>query len=175
MASGAGDGMGDRGYGKGDGENSDRSGMNPNRQKGFGSAASRIETPSLSDMQARQGAIVARFMTFAQRKSSFVVELYNTAFYKLKPNWDKIAEFICNDLCQSAADRKEIMDVQFHPVKMLIFVKCSDDRWRDIFVARLQSQNGIVWQAFGVRVKGYSLDSQVKFIRLLGASPETKE
>ena len=33
-------------------------GLNPNRQKGFGAAASkRIETPSLNDMRARQGAV----------------------------------------------------------------------------------------------------------------------
>ena len=33
----------------------------------------------------------------------------------------------------------------------------------------------MIWGDYGVRVKGYSLDAQVKFIRLLGVSPETGE
>ena len=43
----------------------DRSGLKPNRQKGFGNnVIGRIETPSLNEMKAKQGAIVARFITF---------------------------------------------------------------------------------------------------------------
>ena len=37
---------------------------------------------------------------------------------------------------------------------------------------RIQSE-GITWPAYGVKVREYSLDVQVKFIRLLGVSPET--
>ena len=52
----------------------DGSGLNPMRQRGFGATGTgtgtRIETPSLGDMRAKQGAIVARFMTFFQRKTS---------------------------------------------------------------------------------------------------------
>ena len=33
----------------------------------------------------------------------------------------------------------------------------------------------MTWCEYGVRVKGYSLDAEVKFIRLLGVSPETGE
>ena len=58
----------------------DQSGLNPNRQKGFGAPSTRIETPTLSEMKAKQDAIVARFLTFAQRKASLVVELYNGVF-----------------------------------------------------------------------------------------------
>ena len=32
-----------------------------------------------------------------------------------------------------------------------------------------------MWKDYGVTVKGYSLDAEVKFIRLLGVSPETGE
>ena len=124
----------------------DGSGLNPNRQRGFGSPSRRIETPSLSDMKARQAAVVAKFMTFFQRKCSLVIELYNAVFYKQKPTWDKIADFVCNDLCPTAELRKEVQDVQFHPVKMLIFVKCSEDRWRDILVEKLQSPQGVIWK-----------------------------
>ena len=63
----------------------------------------------------------------------------------------------------------------FHPVKMLIFIKCVNDDYRDSLVTRLQSKEGVVWKDYGVRVKGYSLDAEVKFIRVLGVSPETKE
>ena len=151
----------------------DNSGLNPHRLRGF--VTNRIETPSLSEMKARQGAIVARFMTFAQRKSSLVIELYNGVFYKQKPTWDKIAEFVCNDLCATSEHRQTVKDVQFHPVKMLIFVKCASDKGRDELVSRLQSKEGIVWKDYRVKVKGYSLDASVKFIRVLGVSPETSE
>ena len=33
----------------------------------------------------------------------------------------------------------------------------------------------MIWTEYGVRVKGYSLYAEVKFIRLLGVSPETGE
>ena len=71
--------------------------------------------------------------------------------------------------------RKEIKDVQFHPVKMLLFIRFSEDSFRDEVVAKIQSPAGLVWSDYRVRVKGYSLDAQVKFIRLLGVSPETGE
>ena len=50
--------------------NMSNDGLNPNRQKGFGAAASkRIETPTLNDMRARQGAVVAKFMNFMQERT----------------------------------------------------------------------------------------------------------
>ena len=155
----------------------DSSGLNPNRQRGFGEQLPmpRFETPRLSDMRAKQGAIVARFLTFFQRKCSLVIELYNAAFYRQKPNWDRIADFVHNDLCNTDFLRRQVKDVQFHPVKMLIFVKFCDDQWRDQVVERLQSNEGVVWKEYGVKVKGYSLDAEVKFFRLLGVSPETGE
>ena len=150
--------------------------LNPSRARGFvGMGSARLETPSLNDMRAKQGAIVAKFMTFFKRKSTLVVEMYETAFYKQKPNWDRIAEFVHTDLCPTAELRKAVKDVQFHPVKMLIFIKFSEERFRDQIVERIQSEEGVTWSEYRVRVKGYSLDAQVKFIRLLGVSPETCE
>ena len=148
--------------------------LNPYRAKGFG-ASVRLETPTMSEMRAKQGAIVAKFMTFFQRKCSLVIEMYEGAFYRQKPNWDRIAEFVYTDLCNTTDLRKGVQDVQFHPVKMLLFIKFSEEGWRDAVVDRLQSVEGVTWGEYGVRVKGYSLDAQVKFIRLLGVSPETSE
>ena len=79
-------------------KNSD--GLNPNRQRGF-NAQSRIETPTLNDMKAKQGAIVSRFMTFANRKNTVMVELYERSFYTKRPGWDSLANFVYNDLCPS--------------------------------------------------------------------------
>ena len=76
--------------------------LNAKRQRGFSEPLSRMETPRLSDMKAKKGAVIARFLTFAQRKSSLVIKLYNGAFYKQKPNWDKIANFVYSDLCTSS-------------------------------------------------------------------------
>ena len=67
-------------------------GLNPNRQKGFGAASSRrIETPTLNDMRARQGAVVAKFMNFMQRKNTIVIDLYDRAFFAKRPTWDSLA------------------------------------------------------------------------------------
>ena len=155
----------------------DQSGLNPNRIRGFGRQEAenkRVETPSLNEMRAKQGAIVAKFMTFFKRKSTLVVEMYESCFYKEKPKWDQIADFVYNDLCPTDDIRKAIKDVQLHPVKMLIFIRFTDDKYRDEVVARIRSAAGVTWSAYRVKVKGYSLDAQVKFIRLLGVSPETE-
>ena len=37
-------------------------GLNPNRQRGFGATTRRIETTTLNDMRARQGAVVYEFL-----------------------------------------------------------------------------------------------------------------
>ena len=116
-----------------------QSALNPSRMRGFGA---RFETPSLNDMRAKQGAIVAKFMTFFQRKCTLVVEMYQNSFYKQKPNWDKIADFIYNDLCNTAELRKGVIDVQFHPVKMLLFIRFGEEKLRDETVTRLQSAEG---------------------------------
>ena len=150
-----------------------------NRDRGFGSSrtTNRFETPTIKEMKLKQNAIVAKFMTYLQRQNTLVVELYRHCFYKLKPTAEKIAEFIYRDLCPTAILRQSVMDVQLHPVKMLLFVKFSDEQIRDEVVLRLQSPQGVIWSGsdYGVKVKGYSVDSQIKFIRLLGVSPETSE
>ena len=155
----------------------DQAALNPYRDIGFGAQTmtARIDTPSLSDMRAKQKAIVAKFMTFFQRKSTLVIEMYQHSFFKEKPNWDRIADFIYSDLCRTQELRSAIKDVQFHPVKMLLFVRFSEEKFRDDIVTRLQSAEGVRWNAYNVRVKGYSLDAQVKLIRLLGVSPLTGE
>ena len=94
-------------------------GLNPNRQRGF----IRIETPTLNDMKAKQGAIVSKFMTFMNRINTAMIELYERSFYNKRPGWDSLANFVYNDLCPSDILRQSIQDVQFHPVKMIIFIK----------------------------------------------------
>ena len=161
------------------GSGGNQSGLNPNRIRGFGSQGQgannkRVETPSLNEMRAKQGAIVAKFMTFFKRRSTLVVEMYESCFYKEKPKWDQIADFVYKDLCPTDDLRKAVKDVQLHPVKMLIFIRFSDDRYRDLIVSRIRSSQGVMWSDYRVKVKGYSLDAKVKFIRLLGVSPETE-
>ena len=51
-----------------------------------------------------------------------MIEMYEPAFYRQKPTMDKIADFVYSDLCNLSDLRKEVEDVQFHPVKMLIFI-----------------------------------------------------
>ena len=117
----------------------DGSGLNPGRIRGFGmptGSNNQAESPSLNDMRARQGAIVAKFMTFYKRKSTLVIEMYEACFYKQKPRWDQIENFVYNDLCPTDDLRKSVKDVQLHPVKMLIFVRFSEDKIRDYIATK---------------------------------------
>ena len=150
----------------------DRSGLNPARQRGF-NMPQRIETPTLNDMKAKQGAIVSKFMTFMNRKESVMIELYERSFYTRRPGWDSLANFVYNDLCPTDVLRQSVQDVQFHPVKMIVFVKFKNEGAKNIIASRLQSPSGVLWSEYGVHVKGYCLDSNVKVIRVLGVSPET--
>ena len=150
----------------------DGGGLNPNRQRGFGQQR-RIETPTLNEMRARQGAVVGKFMNFMHRKNTLVIEIYERAFYNKKPNWDQLASFVYNDLCPSAELRQNLEDVQLHPVKILVFIKFKSEGVRDQVVASMQSMNRVLWTEYGVKVKGYSLDSKVKVITILGVSPES--
>ena len=95
-------------------------GLNPSRQRGFGAAATkRMETPTLNDMRARQGAVVAKFMNLMHRKNTIVIDLYDKALYTKRPTWESLANFVYSDLCPSADVRSEVLDVQLHPVKMM--------------------------------------------------------
>ena len=148
-------------------------GLNPNRQRGFVAAVRRIETPTLNDMRARQGAVVGKFMNFMQRKNTVVIDLYDRAFFARRPNWEQLANFVYNDLCVSDSLRSGLVDVQLHAVKMLLFLKFKTEQIRDEVVMKVQNVNGVMWTEFGVSVRGYSLDATVKVITVLGVSPET--
>ena len=124
-------------------------------------------------MRARQGAVVSKFMTFMNRKNTLMIELYERAFYTRKPGWDNLANFVYNDLCPTDELRQSLEDVQFQPVKMIIFIKFKSEDVRDQVVASLQTMNGVRWTVYGVNVRGHSLDANVKLIRVLGVSPET--
>ena len=166
---------GDRDYNGGiKSPNRQHGGLNPQRQRGF-VPTRRIETPTLNDMRARQGAVVGKFMNFMHRKNTLVIELYERAFYTRKPNWDQLAGFVYSDLCPSAELRGGVVDVQLHPVKMMVFIKFKTEQVRDEVVTRLQGMNGVMWTEYGVPVRGYSLDATVKVITVMGASPETTE
>ena len=169
---GNGGGIGHNGRESGSQSRMSGDGLNPNRQKGFGAAATRrIETPTLNDMRARQGAVVGKFLNFMHRKNTIVIELYNKAFFSKRPTWESLANFVYNDLCPNADLRREVLDVQLHPVKMMLFIKCKSENGRDQVVGRLQSPNGLMWPDYGVNVRGHSLDATVKIITVLGASP----
>ena len=124
-------------------------------------------------MKAKQGAIVSKFMTFSNRKNTAMIKLYERAFYNQRPGWDSLANFIYSDLCPSDVLRQSIEDVQFHPVKMIIFIKFKNEGARNVVVNRLQSAQGVLWTEYGVAVRGHNLDSNVKVIRIFGISPET--
>ena len=145
-------------------------GLNPKRQRGF-NWQPRIVTPTLNDMKAKQGAVVSKFMTFMNRKNSVKIELYEKSFYTKKPGWDSMANFVHNDLCPNDVLRAGLEDVQYHPVKMIIFIKFKTEEIRDQVHARLQA--GVLWTEYGVIVRGHSLEANVRFIRVLGVSPET--
>ena len=126
-------------------------------------------------MRARQGAFVGKFMNFMNRKNTVVIDLYERAFYSRKPKWEQLANFVHSDLCPSAELREGLVDVQLHPVKMMIFIKFKSELVRDNVVDKLQGMNGVMWTEYGVPVRGHSLDVDMKVITVLCASPETTE
>ena len=130
--------------------------------------------PSVASLQLQKSTTVSKFLTFFQRKNTVVVEIYGQPFYTKRPTWEDIAEFVYKDLCPNDGLRKELLDVQMHPVKMLIFVKFKQQVTRDEVAIKLQGE-GVYWTAYNKAVKGYSLDKEVKFIRIMGISPETAE
>ena len=154
--------------------NSGNDGLNPNRQRGFNwQQGQRIENPTLNDMKAKQGAIVSKFMNFSNRKNTAMIELYERFFYNKRPGWDSLANFVYNDLCPSDLLRQSVEDVQFHPVKMIVFIKFKYEGAKNQVVSKLQSPQGVLWSEYGVYVRGNNLDANVKLIRILGISPET--
>ena len=54
-----------------------------------------------------------------------------------------------------------------------MFVRYKKDQFRDEVVEKINSKEGIKWVHYGVRVKGYSLEAQIKLIKVMGFSPET--
>ena len=54
----------------------------------------RIVTPTLNAVKAKQGAVVSKFMTFMNRKNTLSIELYERAFYNKKPGWENLANFV---------------------------------------------------------------------------------
>ena len=106
----------------------DSSGLLANRQRGFSiSKSTRVPTTNLNDMQAKEGSLVSKFMTFLCRKNTFVVDLYEGVYFRSKPTFDLISEFIFKDLCVDQDLKKSLVDVQLHPVKMLLFIKFNSE------------------------------------------------
>ena len=62
-------------------------------------------------------------MNFLQRKNTVVIDLYDRAFFAKRPTWEQLANFVYNDLCSNDTLRGDLVDVQLHAVKMLLFLK----------------------------------------------------
>ena len=56
-----------------------------------------------------------------------MIELYERAFYNKRHGLDEVANFIYNDLYPSNDLRQCLEDVQFHPVKMILFIKMKSE------------------------------------------------
>ena len=66
---------------------------------------------------------VKKFLTFYKRTKSICIDLYCPAFYKRKPYYDELADFVHDFLCPSDELRADLEDVQLHPVKKLLFIE----------------------------------------------------
>ena len=76
----------------------------------------RNDAPSVAGLQLQRSTTVSKFLTFFQRKNTVVVEIYSQAFYARRPTWEDMAEFVYKDLCPEDRLRKDLLDVQLHPV-----------------------------------------------------------
>ena len=77
-------------------------------------------------------------------------------------------------LCPTAQLRADLEDVQLHPVKKNLFIKFRSEISRDT-VADMLAGEGLEWPAFETRVQGWAMDKPVVFVRVLGASPESRQ
>ena len=115
---------------------------------------------------------VKKFLTFYKRTKSICIDLYCPAFYKRKPYYDELADFVHDILCPTAKLRDDLQDVQLHPVKKNLFIKFKSVESRDNVAERLSGE-GLEWPAFSTKVQGWAMDKPIVFVRVLGASPES--
>ena len=115
---------------------------------------------------------VKKFLTFYKRTKSICIDLYCPAFYKRKPYYDELAEFVYDILCPSDELRADLEDVQLHPVKKNLFIKFKTVQSRDSVAERLAGE-GLEWPAFHTKVQGWTMDKPIVFVRVLGSSPES--
>ena len=115
---------------------------------------------------------VKKFLTYYKRTNSICIDLYGPAFYKRKPYYDELAEFVYDILCPSDLLRAELEDVQLHPVKKHLLIKFRTQEARDTVAERLAGE-GLDWPGFQTKVQGWAMDKPVMFVRILGASPHT--
>ena len=154
-----GGGGGGRGHNHGGGHRGNNSGGNFDRRRGQGDGRENREN-------------VNKFLTYYKRTKSICIDLYSPAFYKRKPHYDELADFVYDILCPSDHLRADLEDVQLHPVKKHLLIKFKTVESRDT-VAGMLSGDGLEWPAFSTKVQGWAMDKPVIFIRVLGASPLT--
>ena len=134
-------------------------GGNTDRRKGQGNVKDNREN-------------VNKFLTYYKRTKSICIDLYSPAFYKRKPHYDELADFVYDILCPSDNLRAALDDVQLHPVKKHLLIKFNTVESRDT-VAGMLSGDGLEWPEFSTKVQGWAMDKPVVFVRVLGASPLT--
>ena len=117
---------------------------------------------------------VKNFLTYYKRKNSICIDLYGPAFYKRKPYYDELADFVYDILCPSQQLRADLEDVQLHPVKKHLLIKLKTVMSRDAVAEKLAG-DGLEWPAFNAKVQGWPMDKPVVFVRVLGASPLTSK
>ena len=117
---------------------------------------------------------VKKFLTFYKRTKSVCIDLYCPAFYKRKPYYDEVADFVYDILCPNAQLRADLEDVQLHPVKKHLFIKFRTETSRDAVAEKLSGE-GLEWPAFETKVQGWAMDKPMVFVRVLGASPESNQ
>ena len=80
---------------------------------------------------------VKKFLTYYKRTNSLCIDLYGPAFYKRKPFYDELAEFVYDILCPTDLLRADLEDVQLHPVKKHLLIKFKNKEARDEVAAKL--------------------------------------
>ena len=160
--------------GRGGGGNRGGGGGVRNRQGGGGvhggGSQNNGNQRNVQDRESREN--VKKFLTFYKRTKSICIDLYCPAFYKRKPYYDELADFVHDILCPSDVLRGDLEDVQLHPVKKNLFIKFRTVESRDAVAERLAGE-GLEWPAFNTKVQGWAMDKPIVFVRVLGSSPES--
>ena len=94
---------------------------------------------------------IKNFLGFYKRTDSICIDLYQPEFFRRKPSWEEMADFVSQQLCLTAPLRAAL-GYPASPCEKHLFIKFRNTSSRDQVAAQLNV--GVEWPAFEAKVHG---------------------